>query len=82
MAEKNSLLPQDDYTRRIAVLDPANKEALMEKYQITLDKLYRILSPVRYKQCYTKKRELQDAIRFDAWKNFGAVFETITYSRK
>lgn len=81
MAEKNSHFPSDDYTRRLAILEPEKREAFMAKYGLTKGTLYKMLAPARYKQRYVKKRELQDKARFDAWKNFGAVFETITYSR-
>jgi len=81
MAEKNSKLNCDDYTRRLCI--PADKrKEFCEQFKITEGQMYRILSTQRFDMRYSEKRALQDELRYKAWSMFGALFENVSYTRK
>lgn len=79
MTEKNSRLKFDDYSRRMVIPEKSKRIAFCKEFLLTEGKMYKILSNKPY--TYGEKRVEQDNLRYQAWKNYGAMFENIEYTR-
>lgn len=80
MAEKNSKLKFDDYTRRLVIPERDKREMFCRQHNLTEGKMYKVLSNKPYN--FGFKRVEQDNLRFIAWQDFGAMFENISFTRR